>query len=161
VTTAGTEFLWSPWRQEYIESDKTQGCFLCDKQKEDDREALILQRSQRGYVLLNAYPYNPGHAIVAPYRHEGELERLDDDETGDCSRMLQRAIKALKDAMNPDGFNLGVNLGRVAGAGVPDHLHWHVVPRWNGDTNFMPVLGKTKVLSELLAQTYEKVKPLF
>ncbi len=155
------QFLWSPWRQEYIQSEKTGGCFLCEKQNEDDGEALILVRSERCYVLLNAYPYNPGHVIVAPYRHEGELEKLDDDELADSSRLQQRTIEALKEAMNPDGFNLGVNLGRVAGAGVPDHLHWHVVPRWNGDTNFMPVLGKTKVLSELLEQTYEKLEPLF
>jgi ATP adenylyltransferase len=108
--------------------------------------------------VLNRYPYNNGHLMVAPFRHVGELEDVKDDENLDMQRLLQRCTRALKKAMEPDGFNLGMNLGRVAGAGVPDHLHWHMVPRWNGDTNFMPVLGETKVMPERLTATHERLR---
>src|SRR5262249_47504784 len=113
------------------------------------------------FVILNAYPYNPGHLMVAPLRHVGELEELSSEELADGDRLLQTSVRALKDASDPHGFNVGMNLGRVAGAGVPGHLHWHVVPRWNGDTNFMPVLGVTRVLSEALSATFAKLKPRF
>jgi ATP adenylyltransferase len=162
-----TERLWSPWRMEYIESakdlpDDEADCFLCSKPRAgDDVRALILTRSETSFVVLNAFPYNPGHVLVAPFRHVGELGGLSDDELLDSSHLLQSSVQALKTVMNPDGFNAGLNLGRVAGAGVPGHLHWHVVPRWNGDTNFMPVLGETRVLPESLESTYAKLKPAF
>jgi ATP adenylyltransferase len=157
------DYLWSPWRMEYIRSaqDDSAGCFLCDKQHLADDDALILARTDLAIVLLNAYPYNPGHMLAAPKRHVAQLEDLDEAELGETSSLLQRSIRALKEAVEPHGFNLGINLGRVAGAGVPDHVHWHIVPRWNGDTNFMPVTGKTRVLPELLADTWSKLRPRF
>jgi ATP adenylyltransferase len=159
------ERLWAPWRMEYIDSARDEenvGCLFCDKQKEgDDETALILARSEKSFAMLNKYPYNSGHLMVAPFRHVGELEDLEDDEARDMQRLLQRSIKAVKEAMQPDGFNLGMNLGVVAGAGVPDHLHWHVVPRWNGDTNFMPVVAEAKVLPSLLLDTMLALKSSF
>jgi len=149
----------------YIESARDESgeeCFLCSKPHQgDDAAALILARSGAAFVLLNAFPYNPGHLMVAPFRHVGELEALTDEELLDASHLLQRSTAALTTGMEPQGFNVGLNLGRVAGAGIPGHLHWHVVPRWNGDTNFMPVLGETRVLPESLERTYAKLKPLF
>jgi ATP adenylyltransferase len=112
-------------------------------------------------VILNAFPYNPGHVLVATLRHVGQLEELDDAELMETSHLLQGSVRALKEAVQPEGFNVGMNLGRMAGAGTPNHLHWHVVPRWNGDTNFMSVFGETRVLPELLGDTYAKLKPLF
>jgi ATP adenylyltransferase len=162
-----TERLWAPWRMAYIDSAKDEPsdgdeCFLCAKPREgDDERALILARARHAYVVLNAYPYNPGHVLVAPYRHVGELEELTDDELLDSSHLLQATVRVLKEAMQPHGFNAGLNLGRVAGAGVPGHVHWHVVPRWNGDTSFMPVLGDVRVLPESLDQTYAKLRPHF
>ena len=151
------ERLWAPWRMEYIDSARDEepgGCLFCEKPKEgDDEKALILARSEKSFAMLNKYPYNSGHLMVAPFRHVGELEDLEDEEALDMQKLLGRSIKALKEAMQPDGFNLGMNLGRVAGAGVPDHLHWHVVPRWNGDTNFMPTVSGTKILPEALDKT--------
>lgn len=157
--------LWAPWRMEYIETvppeSDDEGCFFCRKLSEgDDGANLILVRRGGAFALLNSYPYNPGHLMVAPLRHAGELESLDPAELAACSTLLQRSVRALKDASAPHGFNVGMNLGRVAGAGVPGHLHWHVVPRWSGDTNFMAVLGETRVLPEALASTYEKLRPL-
>ncbi|MBI4260872.1 MAG: HIT domain-containing protein [Actinobacteria bacterium] len=154
------ERLWSPWRMEYITAarDESTGCIFCELPERDDAEALILYRGERGFVVLNAYPYNPGHLMVAPFRHVADLGELDDDEVLDVGRLLQVAERTLREEMSPDGFNLGMNLGRVAGAGVPGHLHWHVVPRWNGDTNFMPVVGETRVLPESLEDTYRKLR---
>lgn len=155
------ERLWAPWRGEYVtqaSKGEDQACLFCELQKEDDDEALILARSEQSFAVLNRYPYNSGHLMVAPFRHGGQLEELNDGENLDMQRLLQRCISALKATMDPHGFNLGMNLGRVAGAGVPDHLHWHVVPRWNGDTNFMPALAETKVLPERLAKTLEKLR---
>jgi ATP adenylyltransferase len=156
------ERLWAPWRMEYIDSardEEPKGCLFCEAPKEgDDEKALIVARSEQSFAILNKYPYNSGHLMVAPFRHVGDLEGLEDDEALDMQRLLQRSIKALKQAMQPDGFNLGMNLGRVAGAGVPDHLHWHVVPRWNGDTNFMPVIANLKILPERLASSYSRVR---
>ena len=150
---------------EYIRSatgGESTGCFFCEKLAAGDDEAsYILARGGSAFVILNAFPYNPGHLMVAPTRHVGELEEVTSDESADVSILLQRSISALKESSNPDGFNIGMNLGRVAGAGVPGHLHWHVVPRWSGDTNFMPVVGETKVLPEALAQTYSRLKPIF
>jgi ATP adenylyltransferase len=149
----------------YIESAKQasdDGCLFCDApSRGDDRAALILARGERAFVILNAYPYNPGHVMVAPFRHVGELENLGSDELADADRLLQLCVTVLREAMDPEGFNLGMNLGRVAGAGIPGHVHWHVVPRWNGDTNFMPVVGETRVLPQLLEETYDRLRPRF
>jgi ATP adenylyltransferase len=160
------EHLWSPWRMAYIDQSKgdedPDACFLCDKPDEgDDAAALILARAEAAYALLNAYPYNPGHVLVAPFRHVADLEGLTDDEGRDCQSLLAHSVRAIKEEMEPHGFNVGMNLGRVAGAGVPGHLHWHLVPRWNGDTNFMTVLGDVRVLPEALGATYAKLKPRF
>jgi ATP adenylyltransferase len=156
------ERLWAPWRMEYIGSareGKDEGCLFCEKPKEgDDEKALILARTELSFAMLNAFPYNSGHLMIAPFRHVGELEEVKGDELLDMQQLLQRCIKALKEAIQPEGFNIGMNLGAVAGAGIPDHLHWHVVPRWTGDTNFMPVIGETKVLPEFLLQTYRRIR---
>jgi ATP adenylyltransferase len=151
---------------EYIaaakEPDDGEGCIFCDLPAAgDDDGAHILTRAELAYVILNTFPYNPGHLLVAPFRHTGDLETLEEPELRDIDRLLQRSVTVLRDEMAPHGFNVGMNLGRVAGAGVPGHLHWHVVPRWNGDTNFMPVVGQTRVLPELLDETYRKLSPRF
>lgn len=159
------ERLWTPWRMEYIQSAKEEeqeGCIFCDLPAEgDDERTHVLKRGERCFVLLNAFPYNPGHLMVAPWRHVGAIEDLDDGELLELGRLLQESIRALRDEVRPHGFNVGMNLGRIAGAGVPDHLHWHVVPRWTGDSNFMPVTGQTKVLPELLEETYARLAPRF
>lgn len=156
------ERIWAGWRMKYIiegTGDDVDGCFLCDLPAAgDDRAHLILHRSERSFAIMNAFPYNTGHTMVAPYRHVGELEELRPEEMADLMALVQRVVVATKAAMTPDAFNVGMNLGRVAGAGVPGHLHVHLVPRWAGDTNFMPVLGETKILPESLEDTYEKIR---
>ncbi|KAF0240695.1 MAG: hit family [Planctomycetota bacterium] len=149
--------LWAPWRMAYIkEAEKGEACFLCGlpKQKKD-RENLILKRGKSCFVILNKYPYNNGHLLVAPYRHVADIEKLTNAESLELMRLTGRAKVALDRAMKPHGYNVGVNLGRAAGAGLPGHVHLHVVPRWNGDTNFMPLLGDTKVLPLTLAESWE------
>ena len=156
-----TDRLWSPWRMEYIRAagaEDAEGCIFCDLPAEDDDERnLILVRGEQAFVILNRFPYNAGHLMVAPFRHVADYEALTEGELLEGERLIQRSIVALREEMGPHGFNLGVNLGRVAGAGILDHLHWHVVPRWGGDTNFMPVVGKTKVLPELLEETRQRL----
>jgi ATP adenylyltransferase len=148
---------------EYIKgADSAEGCFLCDlPARGEDEDHFILRRGTHAFVIMNLYPYNSGHLLVAPFRHVGNLEDLRPEEAQEGFALLGESVAALKQALDPHGFNIGMNLGRVAGAGVPDHLHFHIVPRWGGDTNFMPVLGETKVLPELLAQTFAKLKPHF
>lgn len=161
------ERLWTPWRMEYIKSAATSdepedGCIFCDLPgREDDERTLILTRERLAFVILNRFPYNPGHLMIAPFRHEGDLAGLTDDELRETSALVRRSVHVIRDAWDPNGYNVGMNLGRVAGAGVPGHLHWHVVPRWDGDSNFMPVIGQTKVLPELLEETYAKLRPVF
>ncbi|WP_048149583.1 HIT family protein [Palaeococcus ferrophilus] len=151
--------IWAPWRIEYIRSPKHDGCIFCDFPKEDrDRDRLILYRGKHSFIIMNNYPYNPGHVMIAPYRHVGRWEDLTDEELLEIMKLSQLMVKALKRAMNPDGFNMGVNLGRVAGAGIDDHVHLHIVPRWNGDTNFMPVIADTKVIPESLEEAYDELK---
>jgi ATP adenylyltransferase len=149
---------------EYIEANKDEGddagCVLC-RIRDGEESERVLARSKLGYVVLNRYPYNPGHVMVVPDRHVGELDAFDDHEGLELQRLLRRTVKALREEMQPHGFNIGVNMGRVAGAGVPDHLHWHVVPRWSGDTNFMPAIGQTRVMPELLAETAKRLAPRF
>lgn len=157
--------LWSPWRMEYIEStrdDEEEGCPFCGLVEGGaDASNRVLARSKRAFVALAKFPYNPGHLLVLPVRHVGDLGELTPEENAEVAVLLERSVRALRAASDPHGFNIGLNLGRAAGAGLPDHLHWHVVPRWGGDTNFMPVLGKTRVLPELLEDTYEKLRPRF
>jgi ATP adenylyltransferase len=147
---------------EYIKgSERHDSCFLCETAAADDDEAnLIVGRGELAFVILNRYPYNTGHLMVAPFRHVGDLDDLSHEEFDDVWRWTRRSVDALREASQPHGFNIGINLGEAAGAGVPGHFHLHVVPRWGGDTNFMPVVGDTKVLPELLAETYARLRPL-
>jgi ATP adenylyltransferase len=152
--------LYAPWRMEYISGPAQPGCLFCRVQEAppgDDRKNLVVHRAADAVVLLNKYPYNSGHLMVAPRAHVASLAGLDDDQTLGVMRLVRRSIVVLERVMAPEGFNVGVNLGRVAGAGITDHVHVHVVPRWNGDTNFMPVLGEVKVIGEHLDRTWEKV----
>ena len=155
------EKLWAPWRVKYIRGLMgSKGCFMCKyaKNKKQDAKNHVLLRSKLLLVVMNAFPYNNGHLMVAPYRHVGEIQKLTKDEMLDLMATLSRSISILKKALKPDGFNVGINIGKVAGAGLPGHLHIHVVPRWNGDTNFMPVLGETKVVSQALDETFKMLK---
>ena len=153
------EKIFAPWRIRYIEAPKYEGCIFCDFPKENrDEEKLILYRGKRCFIIMNNYPYNPGHVMIAPYRHVGNLEELNDEETLEMMKLSQKVIKAIRKAMNPDGFNLGINIGKVAGAGIEDHVHLHIVPRWNGDTNFMPVLADVRVIPEAVEDSYKKIK---
>lgn len=160
------EILWAPWRMEYILSakdEKNPRCIFCDRHPypEKDYENLILYRGNTGFVIMNRFPYNSGHLMVVPYRHSGDLAALESAEKLELMEMIQLSVEVLNEVMQPHGYNVGMNLGRVAGAGVEDHLHYHIVPRWNGDTNFMPVIGNTKVISEALEKTYAKLKMVF
>jgi len=151
--------LWAPWRVEYILKEKEKKCIFCQKAKENkDGENYILFRGEKCLVMLNAFPYNNGHLMIAPYRHIGSIEDLEEEEAGEMMKILSRMTVLLKKVMHSDGFNIGMNLGDVAGAGIVNHLHLHIVPRWKGDCNFMPVLSDTKVISEDLQQTYQKLK---
>lgn len=159
--------LWAPWRGEYIRSaaaecDKgRQQCLFCRlRDEKEDEKNLVLARGRGAFVVMNRYPYNNGHLMVAPNRHVGDYEKLTVAEHAEIARLVKAALRALRLAMKPHGFNVGMNLGRVAGAGVADHVHVHVVPRWNGDTNFMPTLADTKVVSEHLRDTWRQLRPL-
>jgi ATP adenylyltransferase len=150
--------LWAPWRLEYIkQADEQAGCVFCAAADGDDEDALVAHRGERAFALLNKYPYSSGHLMVAPYRHVGEFGELDDDEALEIHRLAAQGLGALAQTYEPQGYNLGWNLGRIAGAGVVDHVHLHVVPRWAGDTNFMPVLADIKVLPEHLVETRRKL----
>lgn len=155
--------IWAPWRMTYIESEpRDGGCIFCDKIRElDARSALVLAQSEYSLVMLNKYPYSNGHLLVAPKRHEGRLEALPSDEYQDLSRALRAAVKIVLKALSPGGINVGMNLGRCAGAGIEDHLHWHIVPRWEGDTNFMPVVAETRVIPQHLLDSYDRFLPFF
>ncbi len=155
--------LWAPWRVEYIKkATKEESCILCQKPAQDDDAAsYILYRGKKNFIMLNAYPYNSGHLMVAPYRHVADLEELSTDELHEHFEMVSRSAAVLKQVFQPAGLNIGMNLGRVAGAGIDKHLHSHVVPRWAGDTNFMPVIGDTRVINEALAETYKALAGKF
>lgn len=151
--------LWAPWRVGYFSQTPPSGCIFCVKPAEKrDEENLILYRGERAFVMLNAFPYNSGHLLIAPYRHVADLTQLDDTELLEMMHLAQRALQALERAFRPEGYNLGMNLGSVAGAGIIHHLHQHLVPRWGGDTNFMTVLGDCRVLPEMLAATYQRLR---
>jgi ATP adenylyltransferase len=153
--------IWSPWRMEYIQGNKPGGCIFCDKPREQrDEENLILLRGQHCFVLMNRYPYTNGHLMVAPYEHVDMPTKMSPEALGEMMTLVNACLETLKDAMHPDGFNIGMNLGASAGAGIKDHIHMHVVPRWIGDTNFMPVIGQTRVIVEALAASYQKLRPV-
>jgi ATP adenylyltransferase len=147
--------IWAPWRIEYIRSDKSKECIFCQKLKENrDAENYVLFRGKKNFVILNLYPYNPGHMMVAPYRHLDDLDVLTDKELLEHFILVRKSVKALTEAYNPQGFNIGLNLGRVAGAGVEDHVHTHVIPRWNGDTNYVTVVSDLRVVPHAMDATY-------
>ncbi len=154
--------LWAPWRMSYIKSaDKMHGCFLCEAIAGKDEDSYIVYRSKSVFVILNSYPYNTGHIMIAPYRHIAEVESLEDEEAIDLINTMKKSLNVLREVYSPQGFNIGINIGRVAGAGLEGHLHMHIVPRWGGDTNFMPILGGDKVLPEDLKTTWRKLKEAF
>jgi ATP adenylyltransferase len=164
--------LWAPWRLEYIKAARGQAhgrasggpaeCIFCSKPElGDDAKALIPFRGERCFVMLNAFPYTNGHVMLAPYEHTGELEALDEQTSLELMTLTQRSLRALNRAYGPDGFNLGMNIGTIAGAGFADHLHMHVVPRWAGDTNFMPVVADTRVMPQSLEESYAAVREAF
>ncbi len=154
------ERLYSPWRSQYIENvDNLDGCFLCNAFKsKDDEKNLVLYRGKKAFIIMNLYPYNAGHVMVCPNEHIGDFTKIDKETLHEISELTQFAVKAIQKALKPDGFNLGYNLGRAAGAGLEDHIHNHIVPRWNGDTNFMPVIGEVKVISQDLKEVDHKIK---
>lgn len=154
--------LWAPWRIGYITNTKCEGCFLCQYSSEsDDKKHLILHRGKTAFVIMNFYPYNNGHLMIAPYQHTNDLTVLDEITRLELFNLIDKSCRNLRDALHAEGFNVGLNLGSVAGAGLKDHLHFHIVPRWTGDTNFMPVIGHTKVLSEGLKETWQRLKQKF
>ena len=156
------EHIWGPWRMEYIRSEKPEGCILCKYPEENsDTENLILYRGEKNFVMLNRYPYSPGHLMVAPYRHVDSLEKLTPEERSEHMEIVSRCVEVLRKEFSPEGFNLGMNLGKTAGAGIDDHVHSHIVPRWQGDTNFMTVVSDIRVVPEAIASTYEKLKGKF
>lgn len=154
--------VWAPWRTEYISSasKSDEGCFLCVK-KDDDERALVVGRNQNAFVIMNRFPYTNGHVMVVPVRHVGSIEQLADEETIDMMRLVKQMTTVFKHEFNVGGLNIGMNIGRAAGAGLEDHCHIHMVPRWFGDTNFMPILGETRVISEHLYTSYERLKKRF
>ena len=156
--------LWSPWRSKYIDSfkpgaDKEQGCLFCRIASENkDKENYLLHRSEYSFIIMNLYPYNSGHLMVVPNKHTDTLNSFGNEENIDFMNMINLGCEILKDSIVPHGFNVGVNIGKVSGAGIEEHVHFHIVPRWNGDTNFMPVLNEVKVVSEMMDETYKKLR---
>jgi ATP adenylyltransferase len=156
--------LWAPWRMKYIMNmgKKEKGCIFCTKPKQKkDKANLILFRSQHFFVIMNLFPYNNGHLLVVPYAHVRRLGDLNDEQKLNLLDTVSRCVDALEKVLRPEGFNVGLNLGRVSGAGIDKHLHFHVVPRWNGDTNFMPVLSNVKVVSESISDSYARLSGVF
>ncbi len=158
--SAVVDYLWTPWRYAYISSaDKTQECVFCHLQAMgDDERALIVHRGRHNFIVLNAFPYTSGHSMVVPYQHLDRLSKLPSESRAEMMELTQRLEAILFDAYHPDGVNLGMNIGKAAGAGVAGHIHMHVLPRWVADANFMTVVGETRVLPELLAETYHRLK---
>jgi len=151
------KILWAPWRIKYI-LGKKEGCIFCDKVKENkDRENYVLLRGKSAFVMLNTFPYNNGHLMIAPYKHVPDLEGLEKDVLGELMGLVKTCTQILKKALNPEGFNIGINLGKVAGAGVEGHIHIHIVPRWGADTSFISTVGNTKIIPESLDDTYKKL----
>jgi ATP adenylyltransferase len=156
--------LWAPWRMELIASEKPAGCIFCEfpsQPEQNDRKNLVVHRTRHAFVCLNKYPYTSGHVMVIPRAHGAQLSALPPDAFADLNDTLRRTVEVIRASYRPDGMNLGMNLVRAGGAGVLDHLHWHVVPRWSGDNNFMPVLADTRVIIEHLDAAWEKVREGF
>ena len=154
--------LWAPWRMEYIKNEKSDECIFCVlPSAQDDEKNRILFRGKHSFVIMNIFPYNCAHLMVSPYRHIGCVTEQNDSERFEVNQLTQECIKILKTVSEPDGFNIGYNIGKAAGAGYDEHIHCHIVPRWSGDTNFMPVIGDVKVHPEHLLSTYEKLQPHF
>ena len=156
--------LWAPWRVEYIRSEKPKGCIFCAfpaEPPERDRQNLVVHRAARAFSCLNRFPYNSGHVMVIPRAHVSDLAALDPESWADLQDELRRAVAVVKSVYRPDGMNVGMNLGLPAGAGIADHLHWHVVPRWVGDNSFMPVVGETRVVVEALDAAWERLSAGF
>lgn len=150
--------LWAPWRMNYILSKKDESCIFCELPKQNnDRENLIVYRSKYNFVIMNRYPYNNGHIMVVPYIHTSSLDNLSDEILLDFIKVTQHSINSIKKAFMPDGFNIGINIGRIAGAGMEEHIHLHMVPRWAGDTSFMTVFDEIRVIPEHLIQTYDRL----
>ncbi|MFN7171466.1 MAG: HIT family protein [Fimbriimonadaceae bacterium] len=156
----GKKILWAPWRLDYIERKHApDGCIFVELPKQDnDRENLILYRGEHAFVILNLFPYTNGHLMIAPYRHTADLDELTDEEHLEIQKLITQAVKWLTAAYNPHGFNIGANLGSAAGAGIPTHIHWHVVPRWSGDSNFMSTVGDVRVMPQSLDQSYQRLR---
>ncbi len=153
------KLLWSPWRMEYVKRKKENGCVFCKRiEQNDDKKNLILIRSKHSFVIMNAYPYNNGHLMVVPNRHISDYGSLKEIEKNEIAELTDLSIKVMKNVLNPQGFNIGMNIGKIGGAGIVDHLHQHIVPRWEGDTNFMPIIGHTKVIVDSLNGTYNDLK---
>jgi ATP adenylyltransferase len=158
------EVLWAPWRMEYIRSSgkKASQCLFCDKlNNTNDRENLVLYRSRYNFVVMNPYPYNNGHLLILPNMHVPSLKGLDDNTLLEFMRVTQHSIDSIKEAFMPEGFNIGMNLGKVAGAGLGEHVHLHIIPRWTGDTSFMTVIGEVRVIPEHIISAYDKLFPIF
>ena len=154
--------LWAPWRMEYVKSEKSDECIFCSLPKaNDDTKNYILHRGQSAFIIMNIFPYNSAHIMVSPFRHIGCLTAQNDEEIKEMNNLTRRSIEIFRAVINPEGFNVGYNIGKAAGAGYDEHIHCHIVPRWTGDTNFMPVLGETKVHPEHLKTTYKKLLPHF
>jgi ATP adenylyltransferase len=156
------DLLWAPWRLQYIEMDtSTGGCIFVDlPAQSEDRANLILYRGEHCFVIMNAFPYTNGHLMVAPYKHTAEISDLEDETLLEINQMLGHCVRWIRAAYNPDGFNIGINLGKAAGAGIPTHIHWHIVPRWSGDTNFMTTVGQVRVLPQSLEDSYDRLKEI-
>ncbi|MBE0477556.1 HIT domain-containing protein [Candidatus Aerophobetes bacterium] len=151
--------LWAPWRLKYIKEHKRENCIFCQKpQEKKDEKNYILLRGKTCFVILNTYPYNNGHVMVAPYRHIGSVEKMSYEEGAEMMGFAGKMTRLIRELMQPDGFNIGMNIGRAAGAGIEDHIHMHIVPRWVGDCNFMPILSDTKVIPEALDESYRKLR---
>lgn len=150
--------IWAPWRMEYIGGERDNGCVFCEKAASaEDEQNLVLLRGEKTFVIMNLYPYNNGHLLIIPKRHVGEMEELTEEEMMELFQMTRKMVRVLR-IFKPQGFNVGINIGMAAGAGIPGHFHIHIVPRWLGDTNFMPVFGDVRVISESLEGTYKKLK---
>lgn len=148
--------IWAPWRSEYIVGDKPEGCIFCDARKAGDK--LLITEGETCLAIMNRFPYTSGHCMIAPIRHIGDVTALSTDESTEMHRLMKNLVAAIRRIMNPDGFNIGMNIGAAAGAGIEDHLHLHIVPRWKGDTNFLPVLSEVRLVSQHLETTLAKIK---
>ena len=157
------QIIWAPWRMEYILGEKADICIFCEKSKAgaSDEKNFVLCRGQYAFALMNIYPYNNGHIMIAPYVHVPSLTALDNDQLADLFRLTQFCESVLGQAMRPEGFNIGINLGKAAGAGIEEHLHVHIVPRWNGDTNYMTAVSNMRVIPQHLEETYKLLVPYF